>query len=269
MACCFVTSALARCNPARPCAACAVRAAHVSAKRSGTPAAARGRSARPAGRPKIIGPRENKPAPLQRNGSWWEMLKETERALGVRLDGRDRLGSTRMAPPKTDAPSLSDLGVSRKEFRVLASVPRPTCPQAGRSASPTLRPAGRKTLRRPFTGTKGRNGRATLAYDRRSSSTPPTPVSAAPLSACPLAPPGGPRRPDPMRPHTQGSHPRRKKRTCAPGKAGRRRGSILPAVSGLRDTAHGAATGGARGTFQLTSSGLSGYSDDLPSLRPV
>ena len=41
-------------------------------------------------------------------------MKATERAEGVRLAGKDRIGSTLIVPPN-DAPTLAALGLTKKE----------------------------------------------------------------------------------------------------------------------------------------------------------
>jgi len=54
-----------------------------------------------------------------------QILEDTERATGVRLDGKDSLGGTRVVPP-TDAPTLADLGISKKlsvRAKLLAKLP--------------------------------------------------------------------------------------------------------------------------------------------------
>jgi hypothetical protein len=43
-----------------------------------------------------------------------DMLKATDRAKGTVLNGKDSFGSTKMEPPKNDAPTLSDLGIDKK-----------------------------------------------------------------------------------------------------------------------------------------------------------
>lgn len=54
-----------------------------------------------------------------------QILENTERATGVRLNGKDSLGGTRVVPP-TDAPTLADLGISKKlsvRSKLLAKLP--------------------------------------------------------------------------------------------------------------------------------------------------
>ena len=43
-----------------------------------------------------------------------DMLKATDRAKGTVLNGKDSFGSTKMEPPKNDAPTLADLGIDKK-----------------------------------------------------------------------------------------------------------------------------------------------------------
>lgn len=55
-----------------------------------------------------------------------EMLQATPKSSGVKLAGRDSFGGTKTEPPNTDAPTLADLGLTKKESAVaqkLASLP--------------------------------------------------------------------------------------------------------------------------------------------------
>lgn len=47
-----------------------------------------------------------------------EMLHTTPKSVGVKLNGRDIFGGTKSEPPKTDAATLSDLGLTKKESAV-------------------------------------------------------------------------------------------------------------------------------------------------------
>lgn len=55
-----------------------------------------------------------------------EMLSATPKAKGVKLAGRDSFGGTKTEPPKDDAATLADLGLTKKESAVaqkLAALP--------------------------------------------------------------------------------------------------------------------------------------------------
>lgn len=47
-----------------------------------------------------------------------EMLQAAPRNEGMRLAGRDSFGGTKTEPPKSDAPTLADLGLTKKESAV-------------------------------------------------------------------------------------------------------------------------------------------------------
>ena len=49
------------------------------------------------------------------------MLKETPRNKGVKLNGRDNFGSTKLEPPK-DIPTLRDLGIDKKTSSIAQQV---------------------------------------------------------------------------------------------------------------------------------------------------
>jgi len=44
-----------------------------------------------------------------------KMLKTAEKNTGVRLNGKDDLGGSRLEPPKSDVPTLADQGISGKQ----------------------------------------------------------------------------------------------------------------------------------------------------------